>query len=201
MNAKGCVYIVQSGKDGMVKIGYISCGISKCALFNQIEADSGRRITQSVISPETERPTEILAALHRESAPYRTCGDWFNVDFNKAAEALDLLLKNCPCLPASQHEDEKEIAAKRTLESLGYTYRGGELWKPPLRGPIDFDLVDKQKQEITELKAKLYDLMAGGGGELNAGQHKPQFQGCEPGEALAGELYNARLERRGEQRS
>lgn len=27
---------------------------------------------------------------------------------------------------------EKEISAMKTLEYLGYTYHGGEYWKPPL---------------------------------------------------------------------
>jgi hypothetical protein len=29
----------------------------------------------------------------------------------------------------------KELAAIKTLEHLGYTYHGGELWKPPLGKP------------------------------------------------------------------
>jgi hypothetical protein len=28
--------------------------------------------------------------------------------------------------------EQKQIAAGRTLEKLGYTWQGGELWKPPL---------------------------------------------------------------------
>ncbi len=33
--------------------------------------------------------------------------------------------------------DKARIAAMRTLERLGYTYHGGEEWKPPLGEPKD----------------------------------------------------------------
>jgi hypothetical protein len=33
------------------------------------------------------------------------------------------------------------LAARRTLEQLGYTWHGGELWKPPL-GPFPAQQVD-----------------------------------------------------------
>jgi hypothetical protein len=32
----------------------------------------------------------------------------------------------------------KSVAAEKTLQSLGYTYHGGSLWKPPLGNPPDY---------------------------------------------------------------
>ena len=37
---------------------------------------------------------------------------------------------------------EAEQSAVKTLEQLGYTYHGGELWKPPLGKAPDFNLID-----------------------------------------------------------
>lgn len=42
------------------------------------------------------------------------------------------LRERIACALAAQ---DKHIAAARTLELLGYTYHGGELWKPPLGQP------------------------------------------------------------------
>jgi hypothetical protein len=33
---------------------------------------------------------------------------------------------------AAEHAATKHAAAVRTLEALGYVWKGGELWKPPL---------------------------------------------------------------------
>ncbi len=39
-------------------------------------------------------------------------------------------------------ENEAAQSAVKTLEQLGYTYHGGELWKPPLGKAPDFNLID-----------------------------------------------------------
>src|SRR5262245_11717549 len=48
-----------------------------------------------------------------------------------------------PCKPdifeATYGEAGIDAAAIRTLENLGYTYHGGELWKPPLGEAPDFE--------------------------------------------------------------
>ncbi len=47
----------------------------------------------------------------------------------------------------------KHTAAVSTLEHLGYTYCGGEQWKPPLGQAPDFGLVNAQRARIAELEA------------------------------------------------
>ncbi len=47
---------------------------------------------------------------------------------------------------------EKAQSAKRTLESLGYTDNGGELWKPPIGPKPNFSLMDSYRQRIAELE-------------------------------------------------
>ena len=43
-------------------------------------------------------------------------------------------------------------AAFKTLDSLGYTYKGGELWQPPLGKPPNFNLIDLLESWIADLK-------------------------------------------------
>lgn len=72
-----------------------------------------------------------------------------------AREAVRLNMPNYgPSIDEEKHsmrmsaKDGKGAAAIKTLESLGYTYNGGELWKPPLgkkpdhitSEPLPFDL-------------------------------------------------------------
>ena len=47
---------------------------------------------------------------------------------------------------------EKAQSAKRTLESLGYTDNGGELWKPPIGPKPNFCLMDSYRHRIEELE-------------------------------------------------
>lgn len=46
-------------------------------------------------------------------------------------------------------------AAIATLEHLGYTYHGGEMWKPPLGPAPNFSLIDQLHAEIDALKEQL----------------------------------------------
>lgn len=48
-----------------------------------------------------------------------------------------------------------EAAARRTLERMGYTYHGGEAWKPPLGPAPNFNLLDEKNGEIERLRAEL----------------------------------------------
>lgn len=52
-------------------------------------------------------------------------------------------------------EVERLQAAKATLERLGYTDNGGQLWKPPIGKKPDFDLIDQLKAENFDLHATL----------------------------------------------
>lgn len=46
-------------------------------------------------------------------------------------------------------------AALKTLEHLGYTWVGGEQWKPPIGKAPDFSLLDAKNARIAELEARL----------------------------------------------
>lgn len=48
----------------------------------------------------------------------------------------------------------KQNSAVKTLEALGYTYNGGELWKPPIGKTPDFNLIDKLNARIKELESE-----------------------------------------------
>ncbi|HHT0132163.1 TPA: hypothetical protein ACTW38_004342 [Klebsiella michiganensis] len=49
---------------------------------------------------------------------------------------------------------EKAQSAKRTLESLGYTDNGGELWRPPIGPKPNFSLMDSYRHRIAELESR-----------------------------------------------
>lgn len=51
--------------------------------------------------------------------------------------------------------DRERLAAVRTLQSLGYTYHGGEGWKPPL-GPPPHPILKR----IDDLEARLAEYRA-----------------------------------------
>lgn len=46
-------------------------------------------------------------------------------------------------------------AAIKTLQALGYTHSGGELWKPPIGQAPNFDLIDNLRTRIARLEAEL----------------------------------------------
>lgn len=65
----------------------------------------------------------------------------------------DKLYRHAQPAPVVSQPDYK--AAIATLEHLGYTWHGGEMWKPPL-GPVpDFSLIDRLHAEIDALKEQL----------------------------------------------
>ena len=51
-------------------------------------------------------------------------------------------------------QKESFYAAKRTLENLGYTYKGGKVWKPPLGKAPDFDLLNEQRERADRYREK-----------------------------------------------
>lgn len=53
-----------------------------------------------------------------------------------------------------------EIAARKTLEGMGYTYTGGELWRPPLGPRPNFDLLELKDKEIKRLRENLATVQA-----------------------------------------
>lgn len=46
-------------------------------------------------------------------------------------------------------------AAIKTLQALGYTYCGGELWKPPIGQAPNFELIDSLRARNSKLEAEL----------------------------------------------
>ncbi|MGE8446626.1 MAG: hypothetical protein ACN6O1_10445 [Comamonas sp.] len=51
--------------------------------------------------------------------------------------------------------NDKKDAAVATLENLGYTHEGGNLWKPPLGKAPDSNLLDTLHARIASLEAQL----------------------------------------------
>lgn len=47
--------------------------------------------------------------------------------------------------------DKKRLAAVRTLEFAGYTYHGGEHWKPPLGPKPDFKALDRLREAAAKV--------------------------------------------------
>ncbi|MFL3604255.1 hypothetical protein ACJU4I_10805 [Pseudomonas aeruginosa] len=96
-------------------------------------------------------------------------------DLNKLKE-LSPLEKACSEIKAVREEREREeqeqksrwrsleLSAVRTLEALGYTYHGGEQWKPPIGKAPDFDLIDSLRAEVERLRADTSSMR----GSLNA---------------------------------
>jgi|GEM_PF-7081903 len=56
--------------------------------------------------------------------------------------------------------NDKKDAAVATLENLGYTHEGGNLWKPPLGKAPDFNLLDTLHARIASLEAQLSERQA-----------------------------------------
>lgn len=52
----------------------------------------------------------------------------------------------------------KDLAARRTLERLGFTWHGAEFWKPPLGAAPDFDLLDAKQAELDRLQTRAREL-------------------------------------------
>lgn len=50
-------------------------------------------------------------------------------------------------------ERQREQAAARTLEGLGFTHEGAELWKPPLGPAPDFEAADRRRGLAEQLRA------------------------------------------------
>lgn len=63
--------------------------------------------------------------------------------------------------------DRERIAAVKTLQGLGYTYRDGEQWKPPLGRTIAYN------PQTQVLRPKDYDLLRGAICRHASGYHGP----------------------------
>ena len=57
--------------------------------------------------------------------------------------------------------EQTATAAILTLQGKGYTYHGGQLWKPPIGKKPDFDLLDAAQATIVE-QAKMIEHLRGG---------------------------------------
>ena len=70
-------------------------------------------------------------------------------------DLLDAAKEAADTIEALQAESRNAATAMATLEQLGYTNAGGELWKPPIGAKPNFDLVDSLRAERDALQAKL----------------------------------------------
>lgn len=59
-------------------------------------------------------------------------------------------------------QQAEALAAIKTLQHLGYSYHGAEMWKPPIGKKPNFDLLDTKGARIAELEAELEAVGAGG---------------------------------------
>lgn len=93
-------------------------------------------------------------------------------DFNRSVDDgglynLTALYLHPPCLA----DDEKAKSAIKSLESYGYTYLGGELWKPPLgKKPffvVAVDLVEQMRQLTDEGRIEIMNQFCKVCGNLN----------------------------------
>lgn len=89
---------------------------------------------------------------------------------------------------------EKAQSAKRTLESLGYTDNGGELWRPPIGPKPNFSLMDSYRHRIAELESRTVsaaaaDVLAERQRQVTAKgwtpEHDDEYQHCEMAVAAA----------------
>lgn len=53
------------------------------------------------------------------------------------------------------------MAAILTLQGKGYTYHGGQLWKPPIGNKPDFDLLDAAQATVAQ-QAQMIEHLRGG---------------------------------------
>ena len=68
-------------------------------------------------------------------------------------EALAAERSSTTAVPV-RDQHPRDAAAQATLKHLGYTYEGGEQWKPPLGKKPDFDLIDALHAEVERLTAE-----------------------------------------------
>jgi len=66
-------------------------------------------------------------------------------------EKLDKMIKEMafiPLRPKRKTKAERKAAIK-TLQHLGYTYKGGELWKPPICESLTLTCWTRSKRRLT----------------------------------------------------
>lgn len=80
-------------------------------------------------------PERIKSNFYGEFSPYDS-------GWNACLDATAALNGDSHCI---DNDQAAKTAAVRTLEGKGYTYGGGQLWKPPLGKKPDFDLIDQPK--------------------------------------------------------
>lgn len=63
-----------------------------------------------------------------------------------------LVIKKGEQIDQLKSENNRLHSAANTLERIGYTDHGGELWKPPIGQKPNFDLIDQLRAEVAGLK-------------------------------------------------
>lgn len=70
-------------------------------------------------------------------------------------DPADVVWEAADALQQQAAEIERQRSAVHTLEKLGYTNCGGELWKPPIGKAPDFNLIDSLRAEIARLREQV----------------------------------------------
>ena len=80
-------------------------------------------------------------------------GYWYGDVYGYTAEQMQAVIAAEREKRGFIKDVQSAFAAVATLKSLGYTYHGGEQWKPPLGKKPDFDLIAALRTELATLRA------------------------------------------------
>lgn len=110
--------------------------------------------------------SQISRMQQRQPAVRYELGELWGKD-RAAREALAAI--NSELETEKRHHSARDAAAVRTLAALGYSWRGGEQFAPPIGKSPDFNLLDEKEKRIAELEAQLKAIGAGGVESLRKG--------------------------------
>lgn len=105
----GFVYAVAFNADGPVKIGK---SVRPRVRLAEIETTAGARLAHIHVTEECTNFDEMEAGLHEALAQHRAVGEWFNLPFRDAVEAVNSRRLNPSSCPEVS-EDELREAAER----------------------------------------------------------------------------------------
>lgn len=148
--------------------------------------------------PESNGKTNWTAILHRKGEG--RCFDGFTIDCSEypgrvlyAADRVRYLIGEKAERPhildydGEEHSGyvwprTKEGAAVETLESKGYTWHGGELWKPPLGKAPAYITGEQTRSELLQRAEKLADDAEALAERVSRGDTpRPYLTGCAAG--------------------
>ena len=98
--------------------------------------------------------------------PLRVVEDCYRICKSKESMA-EFVLEQAALLAKTEaecgllkEETKSKVAAQATLEHMRYTYRGGELWKPPLEKSLDPDLLYRIHSRMEDAEAMTASMRA-----------------------------------------